>query len=119
MRDHTRLRVFQFADGLVCQTYLATRRFPSDEQFGLTSQMRRAAISVVANIIEGCARSTEKEYLRFLDIAYGSVKELEYYLELSERLDYFPVDAHEIRNACEQTAKLLCNLIIAVRKRTH
>jgi four helix bundle protein len=100
--------------------YQVTNGFPADEQFGLTSQMRRAAVSIVTNIVEGCARSTEPEYLRFLDIAYGSARELEYQLELSRDLGYLHREsANEIHNQCSRTAKLLCNLSIAIRKRTH
>ncbi len=120
MRDHKRLLVFQSADALVRRIYLATKKFPSDEQFGLISQMRRAAISVPANIVEGCARSTQAEYLRFLDIAYGSAKELEYQIELSAHLNYLTgEDAYELSSHCSQTAKLLCNLIIALRSNTR
>lgn len=77
MRDHTRLEVFRRADKLARAIYQATTSFPRIETFGLTGQIRRAAVSVVTNIVEGCARCSETEYLRrFLDIAYGSVRGL-------------------------------------------
>ena len=75
MRDHTKLRAFELADALVLNVYRATRGFPDDEKFGLTSQLRRAAISIASNIVEGAARSSLPEYVRFLEIAYGSAKE--------------------------------------------
>lgn len=75
MRDHTKLRAFELADDLVLKTYKETSQFPKQEMFGLTSQLRRAAVSIPSNIVEGCARSSEGEYLRFLEIAYGSAKE--------------------------------------------
>jgi four helix bundle protein len=69
MRDHTKLRAFELADELAVVIYRISQPFPRQEQFGLTSQMRRAAVSIASNIVEGCARHTEVEYLRFLDIA--------------------------------------------------
>jgi four helix bundle protein len=68
--------VFELADNLVLAVYQATRGFPKEEQFGLTSQLRRAGVSVVSNIVEGCARHSEADYVRFLDMAYGSLQEL-------------------------------------------
>ena len=77
MRDHTQLRAFELADEVAMSVYRATAGFPKEELFGLTSQIRRAAVSVPSNIVEGCARDSEAEYLRFLNIAFGSLRELE------------------------------------------
>ena len=85
MRDHRRLKAFELADDLVLAIYKLTSSFPKDESFGLTSQLRRAAVSIATNIVEGCARSSEKDLLRFLDIAYGSAREVEYQLSLAHR----------------------------------
>ena len=64
MRDHTRLRAFELADEVVVLVYQTTTRFPKEELFGLTSQIRRASVSVPSNIVEGCARDSEADYLR-------------------------------------------------------
>ena len=90
MRDHTKLRAFELADEVVVLVYRTTAAFPKEELFGLTSQMRRAAVSVSSNIVEGCARDSETEYLRFLNIAFGSLRELHYQLNLAKRLGFLP-----------------------------
>ena len=88
MRDHIKLRAFELADEVAILVYRTTKEFPKEEIYGLTSQMRRAAVSVPSNIVEGCARNTETEYLRFLEIAFGSLRELHYQVGLSRRLGY-------------------------------
>ena len=90
MRDHRKLEAFTLADALALRIYAVTREFPDDEKYGLTSQLRRAAVSIGANIVEGSARPSEAEYLRFLTISYSSACELEYELSLANRLGYVP-----------------------------
>jgi four helix bundle protein len=117
MRDHRKLRAFVLADELVIQIYQLTQKFPKDEIYGLTSQMRRAAVSVPSNIVEGCAREGEIEYLRFLEIAFGSLRELHYQLSLAKKLGYCEhalfLTADE---KCEETGKVLAALIRSIRK---
>jgi four helix bundle protein len=86
--SHRDLVVWQRAMDLVVEVYRLSSRFPSDERFRLTSQITRAAASVPANIAEGHARSSAKEYSRFLAIAKGSLMETETFLMLAIRLDY-------------------------------
>ncbi len=96
--------------------YRLTKSFPSDERYGLTAQMRRAAVSIASNIVEGCARSTQTEYLRFLEIAYGSARELEYQTSLATRLSYLPnSDAKRLWAICTETSKVLGGLIRSLR----
>ena len=78
MRDHTKLRAFEMADEIAVLLYQVTATFPREERYGLTSQLRRAAVSVPSNIVEGCARDSQADYLRFLTIAFGSLRELHY-----------------------------------------
>jgi four helix bundle protein len=80
MRDFHALKVWQKAHWLTLRVYNATKRFPKDELYGLTSQVRRSATSIPTNVAEGCGRSGEAELARFLNIAMGSASELEYQL---------------------------------------
>jgi four helix bundle protein len=89
MRDHRRLRAFDLADQVALETYRLTKSFPKEEVYGLIAQMRRAAVSIPSNIVEGCARESRAEYLRFLEISFGSARELGYQASLAERLGYF------------------------------
>jgi four helix bundle protein len=117
MRDHRNLKAFQLADALALEIYRVTASFPREEQFGLVSQMRRAAVAIASNIVEGCARHTQADLIRFLDIAYGSARELEYQATLAERLNYAPdVDWQKLHSECEEVSKVLSGLIRSLRK---
>src|SRR5262245_52400173 len=116
MRDHRKLRAFHLADQLALAIYTATKSFPKAEQFGLTSQLRRAAVSIASNIVEGCARSSEADYIRFLDMAFGSVREVEYQLSLAARLGYMSSEsAAELAQQADETAKVIAGLLRSLR----
>lgn len=116
MRDHTKLRAFKLADEVAMLVYRVTAGFPKEELFGLSSQIRRAAVSVPSNIVEGGARDSEADYLRFLNIAFGSLRELHYQLNLSKRLGFLPnEDLSLIEPKVVETEKVLNGLIRALR----
>jgi four helix bundle protein len=102
------LKVWQKADELAIEVYKITKNFPKDEIYGLTSQLRRAAISVPTNIVEGYARKGDKELARFVNISIGSLAEVEYLLEFSKRLKYITEENYsKIKVLRSEVGKLL------------
>lgn len=99
------LILWQKAHKFVLEIYKETKDFPGDEKFGLVQQMRRAAVSVPANIAEGFPKKTKKEKQRFFNIAKGSLEELRYYLILSNDLNY--LNTSDLTNKLEEVSKLL------------
>ncbi len=87
--NHKDLDIWKKSISLVTEIYSVTKDFLKEEMFGIANQIRRAAVSVLSNIAEGCARSSDKEIIRFLDIAAGSLAEPETQLIISEQLGYF------------------------------
>lgn len=118
MRDHRKLRAFHKARELAVIVYDVTRSFPADERFGLTSQMRRCAVSVGSNIVEGSARASQADYLRFLDIAFGSVRELGFQAELANELGILDgAGVSRVDELVDETARLLHGLMASLRNR--
>ena len=116
-RDYKKIRAWQLADELAMMVYKTTNSFPKTETFGLTSQTRRSAISVPANIIEGSARKHTNEYIHFLYIAMGSLAELGYYIDFSQRVGYLKNgEAQAIISLHESTIKTLRALINFIEK---
>ncbi|MHC5213031.1 MAG: four helix bundle protein [Planctomycetota bacterium] len=119
MRNYNDLKAFQLSDELALMVYRATKDFPKDEMFGLSSQLRRAAVSTASNIVEGASRNSEVDFLRFLDMAYGSACEVEYQASLAYRLGYLkePTKRNLLEKSSE-VAKVLNGLIRSLRKKT-
>ena len=116
-RDFTKIKAWQHADDLCVEVYQLTRRFPKEELYGLTSQVRRAAVSVAANIAEGAGRQTKKDYLHFLYVANASLAEVRYHLHLSHRLTFLTSDQYaQIQVSQAEVARTLRGLIKAVEK---
>ena len=116
MRDYHKLRAFELADQLAVAIYKCTKSFPKEEMFGLTSQIRRAAVSAPSNIVEGCAKSSQADYARFLEIAYGSVCEVEYQLSLAERLGYLDSQsAKETTSLANEAGRVLNGLLRSLK----
>lgn len=109
--DHERLTVWQRAMDLLVESYRIARMLPSDERYGLASQLRRAALSVPSNIAEGSGRAGPRERLRFLAIARGSLSELRTLIAAVERLGYArDRDLAKARDLCDHTGRLLNGL---------
>jgi len=110
--DYRRSKAWQKCDDLALAIYKASRGFPREEIYGLTSQMRRAAVSAPANIAEGSGRKTRKDYLHFLYQARGSLREVEYYIHLADRLGYVTTDATKaLQSAMSEAGSTLHGLI--------
>jgi four helix bundle protein len=108
MQHFTQLKVWERGHQLVLAIYKITARFPSDERFGLTSQLRRAAVSVPANVAEGSKRHTNQDFARFLNIAEASLAETEYLLLLARDLGYLEADAHKsLTNEASEISRML------------
>ena len=126
MKDHTKLRVFTMADELVTRIYTLTSLLPSDERFGLVSQLRRASVSVATNIVEGCARAPDfhpekdvapRVYVHFLEMAFGSACEVQYLVGLACRLHTVHASSSsglnidELQKQCNELVRALARLI--------
>jgi four helix bundle protein len=111
-RPHHRLRVWQSAKELALEIYRITARFPDSELYGLTSQLRRAAVSVPSNIAEGSARSSDGDFLRFLSMSRGSLNEIDTQLEIAEELEFLAaMDTTDLRRHFDDTSARLQGLI--------
>ena len=115
VRNHRKLEVWKSAMELVAHVYTLTASYPKGETFGLSSQIRRAAVSIPSNIAEGAARNGRKELLQFLRIASGSLSELETQLLISSSLGYIRKDDH-IFNQLDRVSYLLMQMIASLHE---
>lgn len=106
-----RLEAYKQARGLVKEIYKVQRLFPKEERYALGDQVRRAAASITANIAEGCGRNSQKEKVRFIEIAFGSLTEVFSELQIAQDLGYITEDnLNELRPYFSQVAKMLSGL---------
>lgn len=117
IRSYQDLAVWKKAMQLVTQVYRLTRHFPREEMYGLTSQIRRAAVSIPTNIAEGWGRGSKKEYIQFLRIARGSLLELETLLTIARTLRYLSQEDMQTTLALEEISRMLSGLIATLRGR--
>ena len=116
MRDFRDLKVWERSHQLTLGVYSATKVFPQDERFGLTSQLRRAAASIASNLAEGCGRDGSREFLQFLRIAAGSASEVEYHLLLARDLGYLETDRYtELQSLACECKRMLASFIDRIR----
>jgi four helix bundle protein len=117
MQDYRKLKVWQKAHQLALDIYVVTKSFPKEELYGVSSQLRRAIVSVSANIVEGCGRRTNADFGRFLTMSLGSTNEVEYFLLLSKDLGYLTEnDNQSLSDRLVEVRKMLVSFTARVRK---
>ncbi|MFO0790607.1 MAG: four helix bundle protein [Pirellulales bacterium] len=116
MQDFRNLDVWKKAHELTLSTYRLTKTFPEDERFGLTSQLRRSAASIGANLAEGCGRGTDPDFARFVQTAMGSSSEVEYHFLLARDLDYMPAEVYTpLDEEITRIKRMLSSLLRRIR----
>ena len=110
MQDYKSLRIWRDSRDLALEIYQVTSKFPADERFGLVAQMRRASVSVSSNIAEGCSRSGRRDFARFLEIALGSVFEVEVQLDMAIELG-MTSDDHPVVDHCDKVKRSIIAFI--------
>jgi len=115
-KKYNDLKVWEKSHNLVLEIHRITKDFPKEEVYGLTSQIRRASVSIPANIAEGFARSGIRDKIRFYNIAAGSLNELSYFLLLAKDLNY--ADTSKLQEITEEIAKMLSGYVKALQKTT-
>lgn len=116
-QNYRNLIAWQKAMDLVEEVYRLSALFPPDELYGLTSQIRRAVVSIPSNIAEGQGRNSTNEFHRFLNIAHGSLRELETQLAIAVRLNYVPGESiHSADELCQEAGRLINGLLKSLRQ---
>jgi four helix bundle protein len=114
-RNFRSIKAWQHAYQLTLQIYKASRPFPTEERYGITSQVRLSAASIAANIAEGSSRRSKSDFLRFLEIALGSLREVECFLMLARDLEYLSSEQFDALNAkVQETARTMSGLIASI-----
>ena len=117
MQDFKKLKVWEVSHRVTLDIYRVTQNFPKQEMYELTSQIRRASVSVPANIAEGCGRASPADFARFLQIAVGSASELEYHLILARDLSFLsPNDYDRLAGSTIESKRMLASLIQKVKQ---
>lgn len=116
MRDWTKYTVFERADRLVVEIYKDSQSWPRAHMYGLTQQVQRAAVSIASNIVEGCSRQSDREFARFIEIAYASACEVQYQLSVAKRVFFDPTEASNLETL-ERDAVELCKLLGSFHRR--
>jgi four helix bundle protein len=120
IRSYRDLNVWKASMELVCEVYEVTRNFPDTERYGLTSQMRRCAISVPSNIAEGWSRNSARSFISYLNIASGSMSELMTQLEIARRINYISAERMQaLEHRGIQISKMLYMLIKKIESRSN
>nr|WP_297306892.1 four helix bundle protein [uncultured Flavobacterium sp.] len=120
MRTHKDLEVWKLSIDFVTEIYAITKSYPKEEQFGITNQIRRAAVSVPSNIAEGAGRRSDKEFLQFLYIALGSVQEIDTQLLISLNLEFISKsDYDNLMTKLNQISKMLFGLIKSIKQKLN
>ena len=111
MKPHESLTAWRHCHRLTLAVYRTTQSFPKSELYGITSQMRRAAVSASANLVEGCAKRGSREFRRFIDMSLGSLAEVAYYTRLARDLGYLPMEAwSELDQVVEEAGRTTMGL---------
>jgi four helix bundle protein len=117
LKDFKELKVWHKAYDLSLAVYEASRSFPREEMYGLTSQLRRAVVSIGANIAEGCGRRSDGELVRFLQIARGSASEVEHHLLLARDLKFLQAATHQnIEKSLQEVQRMLTSLVSSIQE---
>jgi four helix bundle protein len=118
LKDFKELKVWQKAYEFSLSVYLISKSFPREEVYGLTSQLRRAAVSIGANIAEGCGRRSDGEFVRFLQIARGSSSEVEHHLLLARDLKFMPQSVYaDLERKLAEVQRMLTSLVSAIQEK--
>lgn len=119
MQHYRKIKVWERSHKITLKIYNITRSYPKDELYGITSQLRRSSSSICANIAEGANRTSNKDYVRFLRIAFGSASETQYFLELSKDLIYIDQETwYKLEKDINEIQKMLYGLIKSIQIRS-